>query len=166
MSRLEGFLCILTVCASHCKPVPYRQAPSRNNADSLLPHLALPWVSSSHWREGLTHLPERRPRHIHSEPSLSTCTWPLLYVPLLPLKVLVPRSVANGSVYPAMGVQYGHGLFGDQVENFSLLFLSFLLFSLFLPPPSLPVSLLPLLPRFSPTEWGRNRLPSRAGRQV
>ena len=62
---------------------------------------------------------------------------PLL--PLLPLKVLVPRSVANGSVYPAMGVQYGHGLFGDQVEK---VFLSLLLLSLLF---LLPVSLLPLL---------------------
>jgi hypothetical protein len=30
--------------------------------------------------------------------------------------VLVPKSVANGSVYPAVALQYGHGLFGDQSE--------------------------------------------------
>lgn len=44
--------------------------------------------------------------------------WLLVCLLLLPMKVLVPRSVANGSVYPALGVQYGHGLFGDQVSFF------------------------------------------------
>ena len=33
------------------------------------------------------------------------------------LQVLVPHSVANSSIYPAMAVQYGHGLFGDQVMD-------------------------------------------------
>lgn len=31
-------------------------------------------------------------------------------------QVLVPHSVANGTAYPALAVQYGHGLFGDQVS--------------------------------------------------
>jgi hypothetical protein len=30
--------------------------------------------------------------------------------------VLVPHSVANSSIFPAMALQYGHGLFGDQSE--------------------------------------------------
>ena len=39
------------------------------------------------------------------------------YVYALYVQVLVPRSVANGSVFPAIAVQYGHGLFGDQASD-------------------------------------------------
>ena len=37
-----------------------------------------------------------------------------------PAQVLIPQSVANGSISPPRLLQYGHGLFGSQVHVYAL----------------------------------------------